>query len=96
MEAEDITLVNPKTSKYDAGQKVILQTGKAGTIIGVDSINNEYLLMTTDNKQITVKSHDIDKIEPSKYQEYQESGVNPDDDTKLAIQGTPFDIDGDK
>jgi len=52
--------------------------------------------MTTDNKQITVKSHDIDKVEPSKYQEYQESGVNPEDDTKLAIQGTPFDMDGDK
>lgn len=52
--------------------------------------------MTTDNKQVNVKSHEIEKTVKPKYQEYQESGVDLEDDSKLAIQGTLFDINQDK
>lgn len=52
--------------------------------------------MTTSNKAITVKGKDIEKSEKPKYQEYDTSGVNPDDDQLLKIKGTPFDLDGDK
>ena len=52
--------------------------------------------MTTDNKQIKVKSHNIEKVVKPKYQGYQESGVDLENDSRLAIQGTPFELDGDK
>ena len=52
--------------------------------------------MTTDNKQINVKSHEIEKVVKPKYQEYPESGVDPENDAQLAIQGTPFDMENDK
>jgi len=52
--------------------------------------------MTNDNKQISVKSHEIEKVIKPKYQNYQESGVDPENDAKLAIQGTPFDMDDEK
>jgi hypothetical protein len=94
-EAEDITLVHPKTSKYSAGQRVILKNGKSGMIIGVDPMNNEFQIMLTDNKSTKVKGTEIEKLEKPKDSEYQESGVNPELQSEINIKNTPFDLDSD-
>lgn len=95
-ESEDITLVSPKSSRYTAGQRVSLKDGRSGRVIGIDPINGEYQIMTTDNRAIKVKSSDIEKLEKPKDSEYQESGVSNDDSKKLAIKDTPFNLDQDK
>lgn len=95
-EAEDITLVNPKSSKYSAGENVVLKNGTAGKILGIDPVNNEYQIMTIDNKNIKVNGTDIEKLEKPKDRDYQEAGVDPEDHTKLNIKNTPFDLENDK
>ena len=95
-EAEDITLGNPRTSKYVAGQKIVLKNGQSATILGVDPINNLYQLMTLDNKSISVKGTEIKKLEKPKHKDYQPSGVDPEDQTQLNIKDTPFDLDQEK
>ena len=52
--------------------------------------------MTSDNKTIRVKATDIEKLEKSKDSDYQISGVDSENDTKLSIKDTPFDLDQDK
>lgn len=52
--------------------------------------------MTVDNKILRVKGNDIEKLEKPKDSDYQISGVNQDDEKKLSIQDTPFDLDQDK
>jgi hypothetical protein len=95
-EAEDITLVSPQSSKYSAGQMIVLADGRSGRIVGVDPITQSYQVMTSDHKSIRVKGSDISRIEKKKDTDYQESGVSKDNDKELAIKETPFDLDQEK
>lgn len=52
--------------------------------------------MTSDNRMLRVKAADIEKLEKPKDSDYQISGVNKDDQSKLSIKDTPFNLDQDK
>ena len=95
-EAESITLVSPKTAKYGVGKRVVLNDNTSGTIIGIDGVSGTYLLITSDNRSIRVKTSDIESLEKPKDNEYQISGINPDKTDELSIKDTPFDLNQDK
>jgi len=95
-ESEDITLVSAMASKYKVGNRIVLNDGRSGRIVGTDPINGVYQIMTADNKMLRVKGADIEKLEKPKDTDYQLSGVSQSDDKKLSIQDTPFDLDQDK
>ena len=95
-EAESITLVSPKTSKYSVGKRVVLNDNTSGTIIGIDAVSGTYLLMTSDNRSVRVKTSDIESLEKPKDNDYQISGINPDKTDELSIKDTPFDLNQDK
>lgn len=52
--------------------------------------------MTLDNKSISVRGTEIKKLEKPKNQDYQPSGIDPEDQTQLNIKDTPFDLDPEK
>lgn len=81
------------TAKYNTGQKVILKSGKSVTITGLDPVNQLYSVIGADNQAYTVKPNEIDRREDSKYSEYQESGVDSEDQDKLSIQKIENQID---
>ena len=89
-------MLQPKSSKYSAGQQVILADGRAGKVIVVNPIDGSYQVITADNKSLKVKSTDIDKIAAKKDSNYQTAGVDRDNQSNLAIKDTPFDIEKDK
>jgi hypothetical protein len=95
-ESEAITLLQPKSSKYSAGQRVILNDGRAGKIVGVNPIDGSYQVMTADNKNLRLKADDIEKISPNKDSKYQMSGPDQENPSDLSIKDTPFDLDQDK
>lgn len=86
-------MVIPKTSKYRAGQAVILKDGRSGKITSLDPISNRVQVITIDNKPITIKITDIEKLEKPKENLYQISGVNPEIPSEINIKDTPFDLD---
>jgi hypothetical protein len=88
--------VSPKSSRYSAGQRVTLQDGKSGRVIGVDPINGTYQVMTADNRSVRVKATDIDKLEKPNDVAYQKSGPNRENEAELSIKDTPFDLNQDK
>jgi hypothetical protein len=85
-----------KSSKYSVGQRVLLNDGRTGKIVGVNPIDGTYQVMTADNRSIRLKSKDIDKLSSTKGSGYQESGVDKEDPNVLAIKDTPFDLKNDK
>lgn len=95
-EAEDITIVNPRSSKYEVGKDVVLKNGSSGKIIGSDPVNRTFLIMTASNHTINVKGTEIDKAEKPKDHAYQVSGVNPEIKSEVNIKDTPFDLNLDK
>jgi hypothetical protein len=95
-ESEAITLMQPKSSKYSAGQKVMLADGRSAKVVGVNPIDGSYQVITADNKSLRLKADDIDRIASNKDSKYQESGVDREDSNKLSIKDTPFDIEQDK
>jgi len=52
--------------------------------------------MTVDNRSIPVKGKDIEKLEKPKDSMYQDSGVNPENQSEINIKDTPFDLNQDK
>lgn len=52
--------------------------------------------MTASNKSTTVTGSEIEKLEKPKTADYQPSGVDPEDQSKLNIKDTPFDLDPEK
>ena len=88
--------MSPKSSRYSAGQRVTLQDGRSGRVIGVDPINGTYQVMTADNRSVKVKATDIDKLEKPKDNAYQESGPNRENQSELSIKDTPFGLNQDK
>lgn len=59
-------------------------------------MNNSYQIMTVDNKSIPVKGKEIEKLEKPKDNMYQDSGVNPENQSEINIKDTPFDLNQDK
>ena len=88
--------MQPKSSKYSAGQRVMLVDGRSAKVVGVNPIDGSYQVITADNKNLRLKSDDIDKIASNKDSKYQQAGIDLDDSTSLSIKDTPFDIEGDK
>jgi hypothetical protein len=74
----------------------VLNDNTSGTIIGIDAVSGTYLLMTSDNRSIRVKTSDIESLEKPKDNDYQISGINPDKTDELSIKDTPFDLNQDK
>ena len=71
----------------------MLNNGRIGKVIGVNPIDGSYQIMTADNKSLRVKAGDIEKAASQKDSKYQESGVDSDNSSMLAIKDTPFDLD---
>jgi hypothetical protein len=86
-------MLGGKSSKYSVGQRVLLNSGRLGKVVGVNPIDGTYQIMTSDNKSLRVKSGDIEKIAAQKSANYQESGVDLENSSELSIKDTPFDID---
>ena len=59
-------------------------------------MRHTYLIMTDDNRSVTVKASEIEKLEKPKDAGYQIAGVNPKDQSKVNIQDTPFDLNQEK
>jgi hypothetical protein len=70
-----------------------LKSGKSVTIIGLDPVNQLYSVIGSDNQQQTVKPDEIDKLDDSKYSNYQESGVDSENREELAIKKVGNQID---
>lgn len=92
-ESEDITIVSATTAKYNTGQKVLLKSGKSVKIVGLDPVNQLYSVIGDDNQQQAVKPNEIDKLDDSKYSNYQESGVDSENQQELAIKKIGNQID---
>lgn len=89
-------MISPRSSRYTVGQRVSLKDGRSGKVIGIDPVSGIYQVMTLDNRFAKVKAADIEKLEQPKDSNYQESGVSQEDNSKLSIKDTPFDVDQDK
>ncbi len=88
-------MLQSKSTKYTIGQRVILNDGRAGKVVGVNPIDGTYQIITADNRSLRVKAKDIEKIISAKDSKYQESGIDSQDPSLLSIKDTPFDINGD-
>jgi len=71
----------------------MLKSGHTAKIIGVDPISKTYKIMGSDNKVQSVKSDEIEKAEPSKYDNYQTSGPNPENQKELLIKQKDVNVD---
>jgi len=71
----------------------MLKSGHTAKIIGVDPITKTYKIMGSDNKVQSVKSDEIEKAEPSRYDNYQTAGPNPENPDELLIKQKDVNVD---
>ena len=71
----------------------MLKSGHTAKIIGVDPISKTYKIMGSDNKVQSVKSDEIEKAEPGKYDNYQTAGPNPENPKELLIKQKDVNVD---
>ena len=85
--------MSPTAAKYATGQRVMLKSGQSATIVGIDPVGKTYKVMGSDNKYKSVKPEEIEKVESSKYKDYQQSGPNPQNQEELSIKEKDFTLD---
>ena len=76
----------PNKARYDVGQSVLLKNGETAKIIGTDPTAKKYNVITDKNQTKQIKPEEIDQLAPDKFQDYQTSGMDKEDEKFLAIQ----------
>ncbi len=71
----------------------MLKSGHTAKIIGVDPTSKTYKVMGSDNQVKSVKSDEIEKAEPSRYDNYQTTGPNPENPDQLLIKQKDVNVD---
>lgn len=85
--------MSPTAAKYVTGQRVMLKSGQVSTIVGIDPVGKKYKVMGGDNKYRSVSPDEIEKIEPSKYKDYQASGPSSENPEELSIKEKDISLD---